>query len=94
MNVVLLVVVAVAAAFLVDWFFRSPRQRLRNAGLYPPAGQGTQADVERLLRGGRKIEAIKLFREIHGVGLKEAKEGVEALMAEMERLGPTTGIAP
>jgi ribosomal protein L7/L12 len=28
---------------------------------------------------GRKIEAIKLYREVTGAGLKEAKEAVEAL---------------
>ncbi len=37
------------------------------------------------LRQGRKIEAIKLLREDAGLGLKEAKETVEAY----ERLHPT-----
>ncbi len=32
-----------------------------------------------LLRNGRKIEAIKLYRDITGAGLKEAKDAVEAL---------------
>jgi hypothetical protein len=36
------------------------------------------ADLRRLLPS-RKIEAIKLFREITGVGLAEAKAAVEAL---------------
>src|SRR5437764_14638715 len=31
------------------------------------------------LRRGRKIEAIKLYREAAGVGLKEAKDYVEAI---------------
>lgn len=34
-----------------------------------------------LMQNGRKIEAIKLYREEHGVGLREAKEAVEALAA-------------
>ena len=33
--------------------------------------------------GGRKIEAIKLVREAAGCGLKEAKEFVEKLAAEL-----------
>lgn len=37
------------------------------------------AELDALLRNGRKIEAIKRFREVFGVGLKEAKEAVEAL---------------
>jgi ribosomal protein L7/L12 len=35
-----------------------------------------------LLRGGKKIEAIKLYREKTGAGLKEAKDDIEALAKE------------
>ncbi len=41
-----------------------------------PAGLGPVAD---LLRSGQKIEAIKRYRELVGVGLKEAKDAVEAM---------------
>lgn len=50
----------------------------------PPPGQpslGADASPEQLLRAGRKIEAIKRYRELTGVGLREAKEAVEALEA-------------
>ena len=33
-----------------------------------------------LVRDGRKIEAIKLYREETGVGLKEAKDYIDSLM--------------
>ena len=33
------------------------------------------------LKQGRKIEAIKVMREEHGIGLREAKEEVEAWLA-------------
>lgn len=47
-----------------------------------PITQATQlGEVVRLVRSGRKIEAIKLFRETFHVGLKEAKDIVE----QMER---------
>lgn len=36
-------------------------------------------DVKLLMRQGSKIEAIKLYRERTGVGLKEAKDAVEAI---------------
>ncbi len=39
------------------------------------------AEISGLIRGGRKIEAIKRYREISGVSLKEAKDAVEALQA-------------
>jgi hypothetical protein len=53
---------------------------------YPqyPALRLSAADRERvmvMLRGGKKIQAIKLYREITGAGLREAKEAVD----QMER---------
>jgi len=36
-------------------------------------------EVADLVRQNRKIEAIKLYRELTGVGLKEAKEVVDRL---------------
>jgi hypothetical protein len=41
------------------------------------------AEVGTLLRARRKIEAIKLVRERTGIGLKEAKDRVDALEAQM-----------
>ncbi len=37
------------------------------------------AAVKDLLRRGKKLDAIKLYREETGVGLKDAKDAVEAL---------------
>src|SRR5262245_55920557 len=57
-------------------------------GFTPPAAAGQwvgQAqkiqEMMRLIQADRKIEAIKIYREIFGVGLKEAKDAVEALAA-------------
>jgi len=54
-----------------------------------PGQPASEADDEvlKLLRSGRKIAAIKAYREQTGVGLKEAKDAVEALAAQR-------GIAP
>lgn len=43
--------------------------------MYP----GVDSQILVLLREGKKIEAIKLYREATGVGLKEAKDFVESL---------------
>lgn len=40
------------------------------------------------LRAGRKIEAIKLYRERTGCGLAEAKEEVETLAADLKARHP------
>lgn len=37
-------------------------------------------EVVALLRDGKKIQAIKVYREITGVGLKEAKDAVERIV--------------
>jgi ribosomal protein L7/L12 len=42
------------------------------------------AQVKAQLRKGNKIEAIKIYREATGLGLKEAKEAVEALERSQE----------
>jgi large subunit ribosomal protein L7/L12 len=47
----------------------------------PSAGPEFEAEVLNLVASGRKIEAIKVYRERTGVGLKEAKDAVEALAA-------------
>lgn len=40
-----------------------------------------RAEIGALLEKGRKIEAIKRYREATGVGLAEAKKAVEAMAA-------------
>jgi ribosomal protein L7/L12 len=46
------------------------------------ASQLGMAEIVALLRMNRKIEAIKLYRQMTGTGLKEAKDAVDS----MERL--------
>ena len=36
--------------------------------------------ILRIAKSGHKIEAIKTYRELYGVGLKEAKEAVETML--------------
>jgi len=47
----------------------------------------TEGDITRLLMGGHKIDAIKVYRRLHGVDLKAAKDAVERLAAKLP--GPT-----
>lgn len=53
-------------------------------GALSPAGNSSARasslqEVEEHLRSGKKIDAIKAYRELTGCGLKEAKEAVEAI---------------
>jgi ribosomal protein L7/L12 len=59
----------------------SPLARLRKGG--PPP---TEEEIDASLRAGRKIEAIKLYRVLHGVDLKAAKEAIEARARALPRV--------
>ena len=60
--------------------------------LRPPApGQPPTAETpEQLIRAGRTIDAIKRYRELTGVGLREARDAVEAMMRSPEAGRPLT----
>jgi len=84
--IILYVVVALAAAALaLNALNRRKTDDLRQTGLYPPPGRGSAADVERLVALGRKIDAIKLYREIHRTDLKTAKDAVDEIAAKRGR---------
>jgi ribosomal protein L7/L12/lysophospholipase L1-like esterase len=50
--------------------------------------EGARSDVEAFLFAGQKIQAIKRHREATGVGLREAKDAVEAIEADLRRREP------
>ncbi len=53
--------------------------------------QPTQEQIEQIadaLASGRKIEAIKIYRDATGKGLKEAKEFVDALIPRLKEQDP------
>lgn len=76
------VAVIVAAAALV-LFLMARRGRSVAHGI--DVDTATEEDIPRLLMSGHKIDAIKVYRRLHGVGLKEAKEAVEHLAATLPR---------
>jgi hypothetical protein len=51
-------------------------------------------EIGNLLRAGQKIDAIKLYREHSGKGLKESKEFVEAIEADLRAKNPGSFTAP
>ncbi len=54
-----------------------------------PVDSTMEAEIVRLLERGKKIEAIKVYRERTGVGLKEAKDAVEAVAAQRGIVAPS-----
>jgi ribosomal protein L7/L12 len=72
--IVLGLAVAVIAAFVFalrrDSVVGHP-ERLRQEG------KATASDIERMVKAGRKIDAIRQYREIHHCSLVEAKDAIE-----------------
>ncbi len=83
-----LIVVGVAAAIVLAWWISQLGNR-GPAGVRAPTpaeGAGvtetpSEAGVRRQLAAGDKIGAIKQYRELTGLGLKEAKDAVDAMEA-------------
>lgn len=72
--------IGLLAVVVLSFVFTSRRDAaLRRSGVLPPAGKATMADVERLVRDGERIAAIRVYREIHHVGLAEAKRAIDDL---------------
>jgi ribosomal protein L7/L12 len=53
--------------------------RRRDAATLKPDAELSEQDILDEFRAGRKINAIKYYRQLHKVGLKEAKEAVERM---------------
>ena len=47
----------------------------------------TDSEIRELLLAGKKIEAIKQYREASGLGLKESKDAVETIEKELRKTG-------
>jgi ribosomal protein L7/L12 len=75
-GVVVLLVILSRRGERPDSTSREPRP----SGMSP-----SPAEIDALLRTGRKIEAIKMYRSLHGVDLKAAKDAVEARARDLGR---------
>ena len=70
----------VVILFLISAKTKLAEDHFNNEGPYPPNDQeGTMDQIHLLIQKGHKIEAIKLYRQMHNVELGEAKEAVEKL---------------
>ena len=72
-SIIVVGLVVVGVLFLLTLGNKSSSDSIKTSSNY------TEEGVKNYLRAGRKIEAIKCYREMTGVGLKDAKEAVEAM---------------
>lgn len=64
--------------------YQSVGPRSESATRAPSALADIDPEIETELRSGRKIEAIKRYREIYGTDLKDAKDAVDAIEARLQ----------
>jgi ribosomal protein L7/L12 len=78
-------VVETSAALLVGLvFWLVWRKSAPGSSISVPPSQATDADVERLVTLGRKIDAIKVYRRLHATDLKTAKDEIDKMAAQHE----------
>lgn len=53
----------------------------RKSGSSNVKSNPTEQDILDSIKSGKKVTAIKYYRQIHGVGLKEAKDAVDSIEA-------------
>jgi ribosomal protein L7/L12 len=75
---------AVAAVLGLGLMSRRGEQAA-SKGVRPGGTPPSPAAIDNFLRGGQKIQAIKYYRELHGVDLKTAKDAVEARARQLGR---------
>lgn len=76
---------SIFCVFMAGYLFgraSATRASVRHArAAWKPNPAISDADIEAEIRAGRKIEAIKLYRQRDGSGLKEARQAVDAMSA-------------
>jgi len=73
-TLLILIVMAVAAVFS-----ELKERKLIKSGVLPTLENTTDADIAQLAKSEYKVWAIKRYRQLYNVSLKEAEQKVEAL---------------
>ena len=74
-----LIPIIVAIGILLLIFVLRSSSEINSSSDFDIDGPATDADIQRLLQTGRKIDAIKVYRRLHRVDLKSAKDAVDRL---------------
>jgi Ribosomal protein L7/L12 C-terminal domain len=69
-------------------------QTLRGNSMAHPLSDQQVQDISAAIYAGRKIEAIKIHRQATGIGLKEAKDFIEALESRLRTESPERFTSP
>jgi ribosomal protein L7/L12 len=80
-------VVGLIALFLVLRALSSGRGGQATSHFDPDTDEPSEDLIRQFVDSGQKIQAIKAFRALHGVGLAEAKQAVERMPRRPEPVG-------
>ncbi|NIQ39721.1 MAG: tetratricopeptide repeat protein [Proteobacteria bacterium] len=86
-NNIVIIGASLLTALLILVLRRASREQPNYSGVYGRSAFGADSDVEQLVRDGRQIEAIQLYRQIHEVGLSEAKQAVDQIAQKTSHPG-------
>lgn len=77
----LLIVISVVLLCIIISILTSTirENRLQKAGILPTVNNTTDDDIKRLANSPYRIWAIKRYRQVHNVSLKEAKRKIDSL---------------
>jgi ribosomal protein L7/L12 len=79
-------VAGIVVVLVVGWIIRRNERVSTGSGPSRPTNfHATPGDIDALLHEGRKIDAIKLYRELHRVDLKTAKDAIDARSRELRK---------
>ncbi len=62
----------------IDQLERKLDMVIKHLGLPSPDPATPYGEIDELIRQGKKIHAIKLYRDLTGSGLRQAKDAIEA----------------
>ena len=71
-------ILAIVVVILAIAAFRRRRETMPGLDAKHTHLAATRPDIDQLIINGRKIEAIKLYRQLYGGDLKNAKDAIEA----------------
>lgn len=83
----LLIIVSLVSALIIIGRILAERKvaALRASGLYPKKGEETEADVVRLIERGEPVFAMRCYRSLHNVSLREARIRIVALSNTLQK---------
>jgi hypothetical protein len=66
----------ISVVLVANWRMRRKIRVLRASGIFPEEGKESEADIARLKQAGETVLAVRCYRILHRVGLREAHDAV------------------